>query len=1624
MLTTELRLNDKTVTDRASSSEPLADRARQVATRHRLATAASCKGLLQRLDSCAKALENSRNALLRSDEGGDIKAKSSAWLLDNFYLIQEEIQSARRELPGKRGNNLPQLSDGPSRGLPRIYDVAIEAISHLDGPLDRERLYRFFSAYQSVAPLTLAELWATANMVRLGLIEELCRAALRIARRGSNVPEEANGDGAHDATDAQSLRNGILSLRAMGVMDWREFVEAQSAVERVLREDPAGTYGQMDISSRDHYRRIVERLSRRSPLTEVEVAQRTVALARDACRTCATDAESPGLPEFTSGSVHQTAANTGRRDGSRSVATDLVHRHVGYYLVDEGRTALEKDIGYRSTWRSRLAHLTAHSPLGCYLGGIAIVWMLVVGALAAACLRQPGAIDGFWSNLCVFILLAGTGSQLAIGIVNWVCTLIVPPRPLMKLDFSRGVPAEFRTVVAVPSMLSSEKAVHELVRQLERQYLANHDSNILFALLTDFPDAAQEELPGDRRLLTLARSEIGLLNARYCGNRPAVFFLLHRPRLFNQQERTWMSKERKRGKLAALNRLVLTGDGAAFSTTLGDLQRLASVRYVITLDADTRLPRDSGRKLVGCMAHPLNRPQIDPRTGRVVKGYAILQPRVGIPISEASRTQFSRIMSGDPGIDPYTRQTSDVYHDVFGEGSFIGKGIYDVRAVSIALDGRFPDNRVLSHDLIEGCYARSGLVNDVELFEGLPSRFLAEMNRRHRWIRGDWQLASWLGRYVPVPQGKARNPLDGLSHWKIFDNLRRSLMPPFLMAFLLFGWTVAPSLAAAWTMMALLLTFGQPLASSLPGFVFKPQEKPLFLHLKDQGTRLVKALSAEAIPLCVLPYIAERYMDAIVRTLYRLCVSKTRLLEWTTASDAEAGCPNNCGDHYAAMWFCPMVGLAALAMLAVVNPWTLPWAGPVLAAWLVGPLVAWWISRSANRSDALLRNVPEQQVRRWARQTWHYFESFMNDREHWLPPDNVQEHFPAQVATRTSPTNIGMGLLSGLAAYDLGYLPGTTLINRTRGALQTMCRLERYRGHFYNWYDTRTLQPIAPRYISSVDSGNLWGALTVLAVGLDELRHRSVVPPRFLEGLHDTLEVIMAFRATTPSLVFDDSFDVCLEELRSHCSGASPHGARVALEKIREICRFAARLAGAAPANHPPLRQWTRALSRQSTAVLEEVSRWAFWLQMPLGNAHFPAPLKLVARDPRMERIEQAFTELRNWIDRLDTHCTLGEMSTVARQTVDRISRIMEMVSAIGTSDANRSRLMLASCRRAAERAAAAADTQNAQIRILTDLCLEFGRMDFRFLFHPRRKLLSIGFQVSENRRDDSYYDLLASEARLTSYLAVSHGQLPVDHWFALGRAMTLAEGQPVLLSWSGSMFEYLMPALLMPSYSGTLLEASCGAAVERQICYARRLGVAWGISESCYNQTDALRAYQYRAHGVPGLGLKRGLGEHLVVAPYASAMAMMVAPREASRNLAWLERQGCLSPHGFYDAIDFSPESAGASFPSAPCRTVMAHHSGMTLLALDNVLLDAPMPRRFLKAPPCAAHDLLLQERMPLAIRPINPETRNDERRSRRITALRGWNSPPVEHAAGTGSSHSAGQRRPGLRSPEGPRQ
>ena len=1118
-------------------------------------------------------------------------------------------------------------------------------------------------------------------------------------------------------------------------------------------------------------------------------------------------------------------------------------------------------------------------------------------------------------------------------LVNWLATLLVTPRPLPRLNTVSGIPSDSRTMVVVPSMLTSPEAADRLVESLEIHRLANQDPHLHFALLTDFADAPEQSLPGDQALLERVRLGIETLNEKYSGDGDDLFFLFHRPRRWNAGEGRWMGQERKRGKLAEFNALLRGGASGCFSEMVGDLSLLPSVRYVITLDTDTQLPRDAGRRLVGTMAHRLNQPVVDEERGIVTAGYGILQPRIGVSLPSARRSWFVRLFAGDTGIDPYTREVSDVYQDVFREGSYTGKGIYDVDAFSRAMAGRFPDNAVLSHDLLEGCYARSGLVSDVELYEEFPSRYKVDVDRRHRWMRGDWQIARWILGRVPGPDSRTlANPLSPLSRWKLVDNLRRSLVPVALLLILAAGWLLLPGTGVHGMLLVLaILLFPSLLAAVVEG-LRRPIDLPWTIHLRGVAGSSGRQISQVLLSVVFLPYDAFLSLDAIGRTLIRLLVTRRRLLEWQTSGDAERKAGAGIARFFVIMWFAPAAAVLLGFGLVVLRPSEFPLALPFLGSWLAAPLIAWWISQPLVSATPSLTDAQRTFLRRTARKTWRFFETFVTAEENWLPPDNFQEDPGPTIASRTSPTNMGLALLANLAARDLGYLSTGGLIRRTRDALTGMMRLERYRGHFYNWYETRTLQPLPPLYVSSVDSGNLAGHLLTLAAGLRELADERIFTGQVFSGLRDTVSVVQELAGDHVSL---DRLVVALER--------SPSTLRGAYALLDLAMTHATMVAAPLADESEPLRGWVRVLQQNCQEQLDDLRWLAPWLTLPTP----------VRRGP-----------LDEWLARLNPAPTLREMAACDAS--------LEVSVQLDAHEADLCRRLQEAGQRARERLA--------ELESLARQCDEMAVMDFTFLFDSARDLFATGFNVVERRCDAGFYDLLASESRLGSYVAIALGQIPQDHWFSMGRLLVASMGKPVLVSWSGSMFEYLMPRLVMPDYENTLLDHTCRESVRRQIEHGRLRGVPWGVSESGYNRTDVHLNYQYRAFGVPGLGLKRGLAEDLVIAPYATVLALTVAPVEACRNLQQMAEEGREGNYGFYEAVDYTPQRLPPGETSATVRSFMVHHQGMSLLALVNFLRNNPMPRRFMANPALKATALLLQERLPKTAASVFAEVLNME--------------------------------------------
>jgi cyclic beta-1,2-glucan synthetase len=1495
---------------------------------------------------------------------------AAEWLVDNFHIVEEQLREIRDDLPPDYYHELPKLAGGHLAGYPRVLGLAWAYIAHTDSRFDPESLRRMARAYQEVEPLTIGELWAIAISLRILLVDNLRRIAEQIVRRraarqqadeladgllglGTDSPEvaaaalrrlsssalptaarvqlfqrlrdqdpavtpalrwleqrlAAQGTTAEEmvrlehqrqATMNVTVRNVITSMRLISWFDWAQFVESVSHVNDVLRAQSA--FGDMDFATRDRYRHAVEELARGAGLSEVEVARRAAGIA--AAAALADDAE-PSPPARL--------------------------RDPGYYLVSDGRPSLEHDLHVRVPFAGRLRRAFARTATAGYLGTIAVVAAVILG-VPILLSGDESAVGGSLPIVILAILALIPASDLAIALVNRFVTNVLGPRPLPRLDLDAGVPTELRTLVVVPTLLTSMADVETQVGGLEVHYLGNHEGDLRFALLSDWLDAPSEDVPGDDELLATAAAAIDRLNERH-GEAPgggARFLLFHRRRTWNEVEGRWMGWERKRGKLYELNAL-LRGSLTTGILTTG---RPAStpppdVRYVVTLDADTRLPRGAVGRLVGTIAHPLNQPTFDPEAGRVSQGYGVLQPRITPTLpTEHEASIFQQIFSGSAGIDPYASAVSDVYQDLFGEGSFTGKGIYDVDAFVAAMADRVPENALLSHDLFEGVFARAGLVTDVELFDEFPSNYLVSAARQHRWARGDWQLLPWiLGRARDASGRRDRGSMPAIARWKMVDNLRQTLSAPLKLATLVAAWTLPSVSAGLWTAFVLAVFIVPQTLPVVAGLLPRRQGISKRSHLRAVGSDIALAAANVGLSITLLADQAWLMVDAIARTLTRLYATRRNLLEWTTAAEAKASQAFDAAGFYRQMAGGVAISAAIAVLVVILKPSSALIAAPFVGLWLLSPFVARWASLPPPESAAeQLSAADVGSLRLSARRAWRFFETFVGPEDHGLPPDNFQDDPSPVVAHRTSPTNIGLYLLATVTARDLGWIGTHEMVERLEATLATVASLERYRGHLYNWYDTQDLDPHEPVYVSSVDSGNFAGHLLTLSNACRQIIDQPLPVAAALAGIGDA----MALAREAASTIDYDRRSQTLS--RRHLDEA--------LEPP------------AAPAD-PGLPRTPEAWA----AHLGEISART-------------ATLSDIAAALTAERGEQADGDLVTWAEAarlavgshvrdlalLPTHGHLADMPTIAE---------LSDPSGPGAGPEAVAAAMLV------RRLHAIADQAQQLVR----------ETDFSFLFDPSRKLLSIGFRVRDGTLDPSSYDLLASEARLASFLAIAKGDIAPEHWFRLGRALTPVGRGSALISWSGSMFEYLMPALVMRAPAGSLLDDTYRLIVARQMSYAVERGVPWGISESAFNARDLKQTYQYSSFGVPGLGLKRGLSADVVVAPYATALGAMIQPKAAVRNFARLTRAGAGGRYGFREALDYTARRLPEGASVAIVKSYMAHHQGMAVVALGNVLNDHAMVQRFHADPIVEATELLLQERMPrdaLVARPRAEEVKS----------------------------------------------
>jgi len=1609
------------------SVEQLEHHAAELAKKHRVSKERGRDFLLGRLSENERVLTEAHRIITKSVARSQESSPADRWFLDNFYLIKEQILAVRQHLPKGYSQALPRLSAGPMAGYPRVYDIIFELVSHVDGRTDMQCFVSFVMGYQSVTPLSMGELWAIPIMLRLSLIENLRRIIAHIissrddwasakewvdrlletaeqepgdiillmaelarakklertpfiaeftrrlqhhsqnlsfttawveqhlSKKGITVEQVVQNENRQQAADQVSIENSINSMRFVDEMDWHTFTENVSIVEQVLREDFSDTYANMNFASRDRYRHIIENIARQSGRDEVEVAKISVNLARE-------------------------STNGKDRNNRRS--------HVGYYLVDKGLPDLEKAAGVHLSFSQKvkksLRKLYYDSPLICYLGVILLLTSGGAIELLAPYWQYGISIPVF---LVLFLFSFLALSQVAIELVNRIVTMIVPPQYLPRMDFSEGIPSNARTLVVIPTLLVREKDIESLIHQLEIRYMGNRDSHLHFALLTDFADAPDESMPDDEKLLATASEGIEYLNKKYREERTDAFFLFHRPRRFNPQEQVWMGYERKRGKLVELNAFLRGKKGNGFSKIVGDSRILRKVKYVLTLDTDTQLPNGSARELVSIAEHPLNRPQYDQLKHRIIEGYGVLQPRVGVSFLSANRSLFARIFSGDPRFDPYTRAISDVYQDLFNEGSFIGKGLYDVDMFSNILEGLFPANRILSHDLLEGCYLRTALISDVLVYENFPSTYNADVYRRQRWIRGDWQIAAWLFPYIPGPNGtRTKNHLSGLSRWKILDNLRRSLVPPALLIMLLTGWIWTGHLWF-WTAVVAGIILGPSIISATIDLPWRKQGLTIRFLLHEKSLSIGRNLVQTAFTLIFLPYEVYICLNAIFKTMVRLLFTHRGLLQWTTAETAEKNALRNQSFFWRTMWIAPFTTICISTYLLGLATMSHPIPFFLMSLWFFCPLLAWWISLPKTRRKTVLSQYHTEFLRKFARKTWLFFETFVGDESNWLPPDNYQEYPSAKVAERTSPTNIGFLLLSNLSAYDFGYISVGELLERTKKTLHTMERMDRFHGHFYNWYDIITLKPLPPLYVSTVDSGNLQYFLLILRQGLLELPDREIIPTRTLDGLVDNLNIFLhtAEQSMQANMLNADSVMAAMERLVE------------VRDKMDNVPRKMKSIGETLSLVLSDMRSITRNLNLPNDS---EILLWAgnverFCLNI-LNEIESLTPCMEVLPNTKsvLQGISQeALDELKTLLARMENIQTLNGVVSTGSAVLSIIDRIPVI-----SDETDPEMKQLADLRRKLSDATIRAQERVKLIGSLARQCYELARMDYDLLYNKSRNLLAVGFNAGEHLRDSSYYDLLASEARLGSFLLIAQGKLPLKHWFSLGRLVTAFSGEPVLLSWSGSLFEYLMPLLVMPDYENTLLNQTYRTVVECQIKHGLRNRIPWGFSESGYNLIDAHKNYLYSAFGVPGLGLKRGLGENLVVAPYASALALIVKPENACQNLQRLAREGSEGKYGFYEAVDYTRGRVARGETKSVVRSFMSHHQGMTLLSAAYVLLNHPMQRRFEGDAAFRSAELLLQEKIP-DVKPFFPKISDalEPKREQRETCelMRVFNTP-----------------------------
>ena len=1505
----------------------------------------------------------------------------SEWLLDNFYFVEELVKDLQRGLSKKTFSKLPDLRGGDFKNYPRIFALIMELVNHTDGKINEEDLLKYVRVYQEENVLYDREIWAIPVVMKIALIENIrhisediqatqnqrrraevifdswitgddmgeIRDSVKLSikefdetnflfiehllyhlrksgknytdflnvieetleNQGTTIEKSIRKENEFQSSNTVAMGNYITSLKYFSTLEWSTIFEEISFVGNILKEDPAEIYPLMDIATRNYYKGKVEELAAAYGVSETYVAKEAIEIAKSAYSELSdSDAEDGGFQRT---------------------------NHVGYYLIGKGTEILGGKLGGSSKIIPKIRKIVKKNLGLLYFASASLMWVTIIWAAVRY------AVSNASQNTVLITVIAGLAvlipsSEIALYAANHIFGSRLGPAFFPKLELKDGIPEDMGTIIVVPAILPDEKRVEELLGNLERHYLLNKENHLYFALLGCFRDGNSPVEADDSKIIEKAINGIKELNLKYSDPITERFYFFHRNRYFSKENNKWIGWERKRGALLEFNDMILGSDETSIVYASPTFPISKNIRYVITLDSDTILPMDAAKKMIGIMAHPLNRPSIDKEKGIVTEGYGILQPKVDVEMESTNATFFSRIFTGQKYADPYAEAEFDIYQDIFGEGIFTGKGIYDLKVFQTLLKDTFPENAILSHDLLEGSYLRAALVSDVRLVDSFPATYNSFVKREYRWVRGDWQL-------LPFIFGK--NHLSALSRWKMLDNLRRSLVAPSLIGLVILAVTILPGSKMYWIGLYV-LTLAMYLIFNVLGSTtryLKSNRHSQRIRTKKYLPTVggIKATFYQAIlKLIFLPYQSYLIVRAVLVTLWRVFITKKDLLEWVTSAAEERKNNSSLKSYIREMQSSIWIGLAVFLLSLSFQSEAVGLSFIFFVLSVSAPYIAYSISQKMADKPCTLTKDELVEISRIARKTWRYFEEFANTENNYLAPDNYQEDSPNGIAHRTSPTNISLGLMAVLTARDFGYIGTKEMKEKLSNTITSIEQMEKWNGHLYNWYNTKSLQPLMPRYISTADSGNLIGYLITLTEGLKGYLKMPITDLQFLNGIRDTL------------------YNGDEEGVKVYQS--------LGFELIQSIDMFS----------------WNRIVRDLSTNDTFDGITNESW-KMKIKEMLITFNDELLEFMPAIDLIEKlpkslstgCFSDYKDDIEEitalLKNNPNLEDLPDVYVHAEAIIGEIMFGMKQLETESPD-DLIFLSELRQSFTASATAVS------KFLMDYEELIRRVDslsentkFLPLYNEKKQLFSIGFDLEAGELTDSYYDLLASEARQASYISIARDEIPPEHWLKLSRSLTVDDGYKGLASWSGTMFEYLMPVLIMKSYKNTMLDETYHFVIRSQKKYGKQNDIPWGISESGFNDTDVNLSYQYKAFGVPWLGLKRGLMEDTVVSPYSTLLALQIDPESAAQNIAYLKEEGLEGAYGFYEAADYTPDRLLIDDDRSIIREFMAHHQGMGFMAINNFLHDFIMQKRFFENPAMYASRFLLQEPIPSAVYNFN---------------------------------------------------